>query len=214
MKIVRKLKVSHLLLIIVKFFLLSNLVIVSILFVTLLGSIVYDGVKTNFDAKPISVSVALMSDPKDIINIQTSDKIVFLRGKTGEADLKLPFAAQLVVPLSFLPIFNVSPLNLFFYILTYFNLFLVLHNISKEKPFLDRNKKRLKWLGASYIAWGIALLSTNALIDKTVREISENHLRFNGNFLTNYIEIGLVVFIIAMVYARGIEMEKEAALTI
>ncbi|GCC52496.1 hypothetical protein SanaruYs_27330 [Chryseotalea sanaruensis] len=173
-----------------------------------------DGFKTNFSTKPLSVSVALIAYPKDTINIGAADKYVFLRSNTGEAELKLPFTAQLAVPLSFLPIFNFSPLNLFFYIITYFNLFLVLHNISKEKPFLEGNKKRLKWLGGSYVAWGAALFFTNALIDKTVREVSENHLRFDGHFLNNYIQVGLVIFIIAMVYARGIEMEKEAALTI
>ncbi len=214
MKIVRKLKASPLLFIVVKFALLSNLVAGSFIFIVLFGSILYDGFKTDFSDRSLSVPVALIAYPNDTIRLEAADKLVFIRSNLGETNLKLPFAAQFVVPLSFLPIFNFSPLNLFFYVITYFNLFLILHNISKEKPFLEGNKMRLKWLGASYVAWGVALLITNALIDKTVREVSENHFRFNGHFLNNYIEIGLVIFIIAMVYARGIEMEKEAALTI
>lgn len=214
MKTERKSKSTPLLFTVVKFILLSNLVCVSLFFLALLGSMLYDGFKTNFRSQSVSVSVALLSHQRDTINIQSGEKIVFEKSKMGEAKIKLPFVAQLVLPLSFLPVFNLSPLNLLFYIVTYFNLFLILHNISKERPFLEGNKKRLKWLGTSYMLWGAALLCTNALIDRTVREVSENHLRFSGNFLNNYIEIGLVVFIIAMVYARGIEMEKEAALTI
>jgi hypothetical protein len=214
MKIIRKIKATPVLFIIVKFALLSNLVAAAFIFVALMGSILYDGFNTNFNNKALSVSVALLAHPKDTFHIDATDKLTFLRSNTGETKLQLPFIAQLGVPLSFLPMFNFSPLNLFFYVITYLNLFLVLHNISKEKPFWGGNKNRLKWLGASYVTWGVALLTTNALIDKTVREVSENHFRFNGHFFNNYIEVGLVIFIIAMVYARGIEMEKEAALTI
>ncbi len=214
MKFARKLKATPLLFVVVKFVLLSNLVASTLIFLLLTCSILYDGFETNFSPKPISVSVALIVMPNDTLTIETAEKLFFSRSNTGEAELKLPFAAQLAVPLSFLPIFNFSPLNSFFYIITYFNLFLVLHNISKEKPFLEGNKKRLKWLGASYVAWGVALISTNALIDKMVREVSENQLRFNADFVNNYVQVGLVIFIIAMVYERGIEMEKEAALTI
>lgn len=197
-----------------KFMLVMNTVSVSIIFFALTGSIIFDGFKTNFADKSIPVEVTLLATQEPTtINIRNSD-LIFKNSNVGEVNLSLPFVAQFFTPLSFLPIFNLSPLNLAFYILTYFQLFLVLQGVFGRQLFLENVKKRLMRLGVCYVAWGLSLWISYAWIDRTIRTISENQLRFGGHQLHNYVETGLVVFIIAMVYTRGIELQKEADLVI
>ncbi len=214
MKKHRAVKTKPLIVSVVQVGLIVNLISAAFIFLGLFGDAVYQGYKNQFDDRPTTLAVAFLSSPKDTIELTAQQVIKFESNNSGEAEFDLPFWASLLVPIPFIEVWEISVLNLFFYLVVYFNLYRIVITITRDGPFLEGNKPRLFWLGGLFVTWGISLLIRNVWLDSVVRKISENNLRFDGHSLTNYIETGLVVFIIAIIYQRIVVLQKEAELVI
>lgn len=210
----KRTKTKPLIVTVVQVGLILNLISAAFIFLGLLGDAVYQGYKNEFGNRPIILAVALLSSPKNTTEVKAQQVIQVESNNSGEAGFDLPFWASLLVPIPFIQVWEVSVLNLLFYLVVYFSLYRILITISRDGPFLEENKSRLFWLGGLFVTWGVSLLIRNAWLDSVVRKISDNKLSFDGHSITNYIETGLVVFIIAIIYQRIVVLQKEAELVI
>lgn len=200
---------------VVRVLLMFNIATTIFLAVIITGAIIYDGVK----APDSTLEVVLDVRSHGIDTTQTHAADVpyhFKQSKKGDLSVQLPWLVQLALPLSFLNIggFEFSPPYLIFHVIICFLLYRIVASLSMEGPFIDKNIQRIFWIGYSMIIYDVFMLIRNVWMGLYVERLTGNVYQYDNFTQLMFLKFGIVVIIIAMVYRRGVAIQREQELTI
>lgn len=204
---------------IAQIFLGLNILSIGFLFIAMSFSIFQNGFEQGFQQEKISIPVKMLGEnshqTQQIIEIENK-QIIVTPFNIGETEIELPFYFCLLTPPSYFTFFDLSCLNLLFMLAFTFTLFQIFRSISYSEPFAIKTLKQINIISIILIVWGIILLIRNAYLDYYLRDFSNNTFGFYTLFTTpsSLIQTGIVVFIIANVYKRGIAFQQDSTLTV
>lgn len=83
-----------------------------------------------------------------------------------------------------------------------------------ESPFSDKNIKRIFWIGYILILYDVFVVIRYIILSIFVQDITDKTYRYDGLGPLVYFKIGILVIILAMIYRRGVVMQREQELTV
>lgn len=200
----------------VRVLLMFNMATTIFVAVIITGAIIYDGVKAPDSTLEIVLDVRSRGIDTVLTTQVTDVSYHFKPSKKGDLSVQLPWPVQLALPLG---IFNSLPFEfstpyLIFHIIICFLLYRIVASLSMEGPFIDKNIKRIFWIGYSMIIYDVFTLIRNMWMGFYVERLTGNVYQYDNFTQLMYLKFGVVVIIIAMVYRRGVDIQREQELTI
>ncbi len=200
----------------VRVVLMFNLVTTGLVTTVFTAALVYEGITAPKPDSEVVLDVRLRGVDTTSANITFETPYHFKQSKTGDLTVMLPWYTQLALPLGFLNIggFEFSVPYMVFYFSICFLLYRVVASISMKGPFLDKNVKRIFWIGYAMIIYDAYVFIRSLCLGMYVEYLTNDAYRYDGFSQFPYVKFGIVVIIIAMVYRRGVTMQREQELTI
>jgi hypothetical protein len=202
--------------VIVKIVLLLNIISGGFLLLMLLGSITIDSFSSSFEKTEVILDVRKTFSDTTHLTINESSGYGFKQSKTGDLAVMMPWYTHLFVPFGFLTIagFELSVPYLVFYCLLCFLFYRIVAATEIESPFSDKNIKRIFWIGYILILYDAFVVLRSAILSNYVENITDKIFRFDGLGPLVYFKIGILVIILAMIYRRGVSLQREQELTV
>lgn len=200
----------------VKVVLLFNIGTGGFLLLILLGSILYDSASSSFARTEVVLDVRTRSLDSIQPDFAKFSGYEFKQSKAGDLKVLMPWYVSLFTPLGFLniPGFELSVPYLIFYCVLCFLFYRIIDSTALESPFSDKNIKRIFWIGYILIAYDSIVVIRYVLLFWYVENITENSFKYEGLGPLVYFKVGILVIILAMIYRRGVLMQREQELTV
>lgn len=202
--------------ILVKIVLLFNLGTGAFLLLLLLGGVMVDSFSSSFEQAEVVLDVRKANGDTSQSVIDNAIAYRFKQAKAGDLTMMMPWYTSLVVPLGFLniPGFELSVPYQIFYCALCFLFYRIIASIEIESPFSDKNTKRISWIGYSLILYDVFVVVRSVVLSYYVENITNKAFRYDGFGPLVYFKVGILVIILAMIYRRGVSMQREQELTV
>ncbi len=202
--------------VIVKIVLLLNIVSGGFLLLMLFGGITIDSFSSSFEKSEIVLDVRRAVSDTTAIATGETPGYAFKQSKTGDLTVNMPWYTHFFVPFGFLNIagFELSIPYLIFYSLLCFLFYRIVAATEIESPFSDRNIKRIFWIGYILILYDVFIILRSGILTYYVENITDKAFGNDGLGTLVYFKVGILVIILAMIYRRGVAMQREQELTV
>lgn len=202
--------------VIVKIVLLLNIVSGGFLLLMLFGGITIDSFSSSFEKSEIVLDVRRAVSDTTAIATGETPGYAFKQSKTGDLTVNMPWYTHFFVPFGFLniPGFELSIPYLIFYSLLCFLFYRIVAATEIESPFSDKNIKRIFWIGYILILYDVFIILRSGILTYYVENITDKAFRYDGLGPLVYFKVGILVIILAMIYRRGVAMQREQELTV
>lgn len=200
----------------VKVVLLLNIATSAFLLLILLGGTLYDSVSSSFAKTEVVLDVRTRSHESTTGRSDETSAYGFEQSNTGDLKVMMPWYTPIFVPFGFfnIPGFKLSVPYLVFYSVLCFLFYRIIDSIALESPFSDKNIKRIFLIGYILIAYDSMVVIRYVFLSWYVENITDNSFRYDGLGPLVYFKVGILVIILAMIYRRGVLMQREQELTI
>lgn len=202
----------------VRVVLLINIACSIFFIVILMGGIMFDSFSSSFSRSMVVLDVRKVVVGVDTARfvIPTSAAYEFQQSKTGDLAVMMPWYSHFFIPLGFIDIpgFEFSISYWVFYCALCFLFYRIISSISIETPFSGTNISRIFWIGYTLILYDGFVVIRHIILSLFVGEITDDAFRYDGLGPLIYFKIGILVIIIALIYKKGVAMQREQELTV
>lgn len=200
----------------VKVVLLFNIASAGFLLVMLLGATLIDSVLSSFEKSEVVLDVRKSASDTTQLVIEDSFGYGFKQSKTGDLKVMMPWYTHLFVPFGFLniPGFEVSIPYWIFYCSLCFLFYRIIASTEIESPFSNKNIKRIFWIGYILILYDVFVIVRFGILSNYVENLTNKIFVYDGLGPLVYFKVGILVIILAMIYRRGVSMQREQELTV
>lgn len=198
--------------------LIINIACAIFFIVILMGGIMFDSISSSF-----SRSMVVLDVQKAVAGVDTARLVIpvsaayeFQQSRTGDLAVMMPWYSHFFIPLGFvnIPGFEFSISYWVFYCVLCFLFYRIISSISIKTPFSDHNISRIFWIGYTLILYDLFVVIRYIILSLFVEEITHDAFRYDGLGPLLYFKIGILIIIIAMIYKKGVAMQREQELTI
>lgn len=202
--------------ILVKVVLLVNVISGAFVLAILLGGTLFDSFSSSFEKSVITLDVRRSGIDTTRLRIDDSLGYGVKQSKTGDMKLMMPWYTPLFVPLGFIniPGLEFSIPYWIFYCSLCFLFYRILASIEIESPFSDKNIKRIFWIGYILILYDAFTVIRFIILSIFVQDVTDKTYHYDGLGPLVYFKVGILVIILAMIYRRGVSMQREQELTV
>lgn len=202
--------------VIVKIVLLLNIISGGFLLLMLLGGITIDSVSSSFEKSEIVLDVRKTFSDTTLLPATEAPHYKFKQSKTGDLMVNMPWYTHFFVPIGFLNIagFELSIPYQIFYCLLCFLFYRIVAATEIESPFSDKNIKRIFWIGYILILYDVFTVIRYIILSIFVENVTSKTYHYDGLGPLVYFKVGILVIILAMIYRRGVALQREHELTV
>lgn|GEM_PF-1492663 len=202
--------------ILVKIVLLINMISAGFFTVLLAGSILFSAFSHSFQKSEVVLDVRKVEAYKTSEPLPDSLVYKFRPSKNGDLAVMMPWYSHLFLPLGFINIhgFEFSLSYWIFYGILCFLFYRIISSVSFESPFSNKNIRRIFWIGYTLILYDVFVLIRYVIISIFVEKTTGDVFRYDGLGPMVYYKVGILVIILAMIYRRGVVIQREQELTV
>jgi hypothetical protein len=202
--------------ILVKFFLVLNLACAGFMIILFTCGICSSAVSHSFKNSERILDVRKAEPYTTRQSLPDSVTYRFTTSKSGDLAVMMPWYSSLFIPLGFIniPVFEMSLPYWVFYFILCFLLYRIISSLSIESPFSERNTKRIFWIGYALIFYDVFAVIRFSILSAFVEKTTTQLFRYDGLGPLIYFKVGILIIILAMIYRRGVAMQREQELTI
>lgn len=200
----------------VKAFLLLNIFSGVFMLTILLGAVLFDSFTHSFAKTEVVLDVRKSGPDTTRLNVTELSAYDFKQSNTGDLAMMMPWYSQLFVPFGFfnIPAFELSIPYWIFYSSLCFLFYRIINSTSIESPFSHKNIKRVFWVGYILIIYDTFTVIRFISLSIFVKNATNQTYFYDGLGPLIYFKIGILVIILAMIYRRGVAMQREQELTV
>jgi hypothetical protein len=200
----------------VKVVLLLNIASGAFVLLILFGATLFDSFSSSFEKSEVTLDVRKSDIDTMRLTIDNSHEYGFMQSRTGDLKIMMPWYAPLFVPFGFwnVPGFELSVPYWLFYCSLCFLFYRILASTEIESPFSDKNIKRIFWIGYILILYDAFTVIRFIILSIFVQDVTDKTYHYDGLGPLVYFKVGILVIILAMIYRRGVSMQREQELTV
>lgn len=201
---------------VVKVVLMLNMICGGFLILVLLSAVLIDSFSSSFENMEVVLNVRKISSDTTQRVLDETSGYGFKQSKAGDLIVMMPWYTQLFVPFGVVNIsdFDMSIPYWIFYGALSFLFYRIIAATEIESPFSDKNIKRIFWIGYILILYDAFMVLRFLVLSNYVDTISNRGFRYDGLEPLVYFKVGILVIILAMIYRRGVAIQREQELTI
>lgn len=211
-----KSKNEPVLFIIVRIFLLLNMISSGFIVLLLIAMTFFDGFSSSFNKTEFVLDVRKNKMDTTEVVIDSSLGYGFKQSRTGDFAVMMPWYTPLFVPLGVfnLPGFEMSLPYWILYGVVCFLFYRIIASTSVSGPFMQKNIKRIFWIGYVLILYDVFSIVRSIILSVFVENLTQDAYRYDGMGPMIYYKVGILVIVTAMIYKKGVIMQQEQELTV